>query len=143
MSACVEMHKPDEAVTSRELPWHCHIIIFFDNRVTPSRNLFHRLCSPFFTYVRTLFPEQSVNVQWLKNRNAAYKYITKEGSEKVVLDTTHPLYFDATKLVANQKSHGNKEKDYKAANVARTKALMEKGVKQSIIDGDFPAHQVK
>lgn len=34
MSGCVEMHTAAEAYRSLERPWHCHIVIYFNNRIT-------------------------------------------------------------------------------------------------------------
>lgn len=97
MCGCVEEHTMPEQARSASHPWHAHIVIYFEDRVKRSANLWNVLCRPY--YLNFQVGGQPIRVEWLINRANAYRYIAKENCP-ITFDRNHPLYFDATKLMA-------------------------------------------
>lgn len=82
-------------------------------------------------------------------RTQAYKYITKEGAHAVVLDKTHPFYFDpviyreVVKSGYRNQNGYSKQKDYNAKNIAKTKKTIELGFRGSMEAGLYPLTAAK
>lgn len=92
LSGCVEMHKSTEDEYDATLPWHFHIVIYLEEKKKKSQNFWTHFIMPVANHFHK--KEIRIHVDWLRVRTAAYKYITKEGAHAVVLEKTHPFFFN-------------------------------------------------
>lgn len=141
LSGCVEMHKSTENEYDATLPWHFHIVIYLTERKCKSQNFWTHFIMPVARHFQQ--KEIRCNVDWLRMRTQAYKYITKEGAHAVVLDKTHPFYFNPEQYKEVVKSGYRKQKDYRAANIAKTKQTIELGFRGSMEAGLYPLTAAK